>query len=82
MNLVTFAESEILREESQNHPNFTPEQFFNERKLMLQAMSELTDYQQPRFYQCFAEFPKSALGKILKQKIKAKLIAINTLKIN
>jgi len=47
---------------------------FDEKKLMLQAMQQLTDYQQPRFYQGFAEFPKSALGKVLKQEIKAKLI--------
>lgn len=47
---------------------------FDEKKLMLQAMQQLTDYQQPRFYQRFTEFPKSALGKVLKQEIKAKLI--------
>ncbi|TYK65688.1 acyl--CoA ligase [Colwellia echini] len=48
---------------------------FDEKKLKLQAMQQLTDYQQPRFYQCFDAFPKSALGKVLKQEIKAKLIA-------
>lgn len=49
---------------------------FDEKKLMLQAMQQLTDYQQPRFYQRFTEFPKSALGKVLKQEIKANLIEI------
>jgi long-chain acyl-CoA synthetase len=52
------------------------ENTFNEKNLVLQAMQQLTDYQQPRFYQRFTEFPKSALGKVLKQEIKAKLIEI------
>jgi long-chain acyl-CoA synthetase len=52
---------------------------FDEKKLMLQAMQQLTDYQQPRFYQRFTQFPKSALGKILKQEIKAELMAIKLL---
>jgi long-chain acyl-CoA synthetase len=55
------------------------EKSFDEKKLMLQAMQQLTDYQQPRFYQRFTQFPKSALGKILKPEIKAELIAIKYL---
>ena len=46
---------------------------FDEKLLRKEAMQQLTDYQQPRYYKCFGQFPKSALGKVLKQEIKALL---------
>ena len=50
---------------------------FDEKKLARQAMAELIDYQLPRKYLHFEQFPKSALGKILKPEIKKQLQAMS-----
>lgn len=52
------------------------EKGFDESLLVKRAMAELTDYQLPRKYIMFDEFPKSALGKILKPEIKKQLQVI------
>jgi long-chain acyl-CoA synthetase len=52
---------------------------FDEKALRRDTMQQLTDYQQPRYYKGFDQFPKSALGKVLKREIKALLINNSTL---
>lgn len=49
----------------------------NDMVLMKHAMSELTDYQLPRKYVQFQQFPKSSLGKILKPEIRQQLQAMS-----
>ncbi|MFT2112682.1 class I adenylate-forming enzyme family protein [Marinomonas sp. 2405UD68-3] len=44
----------------------------NEVELRKLCLQQLTDYQQPRFMEQIDEFPRSSLGKILRQSVKEK----------